>query len=216
MPQPVMVHAVIENGMVGAGSSASTQIPNGTGRAAYFRTGSEEALVGSSPIKKQGTAQSTTSARAKSFPGTRSSSGRGSKATKNGARDRTFACTLCSFTFFFKQNRDRHINEVHLGKRPHTCSHPGCKGAFKNLGSLKQHQKTVHEKVRPFKCERCDRSFGQRNHLRQHILVVHDKVKMYACDVCEMTFSILGNRTQHMKRRHADRPEAPAAERSGS
>lgn len=119
------------------------------------------------------------------------------------SRDRTFACSLCTSTFFFKQNRDRHINEVHLGKRPHKCEHPGCEGAFKNRSGLKQHVRTVHEKARPFKCEQCDSAFGQRNHLTQHILVVHNKVKMYDCEFCGVAFSNVGNRTQHIRRRHS-------------
>eukprot|EP00177_Eucheuma_denticulatum_P001258 GFKZ01002290.1.p1 GENE.GFKZ01002290.1~~GFKZ01002290.1.p1 ORF type:complete len:699 (-),score=48.50 GFKZ01002290.1:1053-3089(-) len=127
-------------------------------------------------------------------------------ATYNGAesRDRAFACHLCSSTFFFKQNRDRHINEVHLGKRPYKCEFPGCKGAFKNRSGLKQHVRTVHEKARPFKCDKCDSTFGQRNHLTQHVLVVHDKVKMFQCEFCGMSFSNVGNRTQHIRRRHPD------------
>lgn len=123
---------------------------------------------------------------------------------KQTERDRPFVCTKCSATFLFKQNRDRHVVEVHLGHRPHKCPYPKCEAAFKNLSGLKQHQKTVHEKARPFKCEKCESAFGQRNHLRQHVLVVHDKVKMFHCEICGMSFSNVGNRTQHMKRRHSE------------
>ncbi|CDF37157.1 unnamed protein product [Chondrus crispus] len=118
-------------------------------------------------------------------------------------RSRQFACSQCPSTFFFKQNRDRHVNEVHLGHRPHKCNFPGCDSAFKNRSGLKQHARTVHEKARPYKCTQCDSAFGQRNHLTQHVLVVHEKVKMYKCELCSMTFSNVGNRTQHMKRRHS-------------
>lgn len=130
--------------------------------------------------------------------------GRSSSDPGRENRDRKFACNMCTSTFLFKQNRDRHINEVHLGKRPHKCDHPGCEGAFKNRSGLKQHVRTVHEKARPFKCEKCDSAFGQRNHLTQHVLVVHEKVKMYACQFCGMAFSNVGNRTQHIRRRHSD------------
>lgn len=123
---------------------------------------------------------------------------------KQAERDRPFVCSKCSATFLFKQNRDRHVVEVHLGHRPHKCPYPKCEAAFKNLSGLKQHQKTVHEKARPFKCEKCESAFGQRNHLRQHVLVVHDKVKMFHCEICGMSFSNVGNRTQHMKRRHSE------------
>ena len=134
-----------------------------------------------------------------SAPSTRSDS-----SQRSGEPDRQFECNLCDANFKFKQNRDRHINEVHRGLRPHECDYPRCKRAFKNLSGLKQHKKTVHEKARPFKCELCDRAFGQRNHLSQHVLVVHDKVKRYPCNYCDMAFSNVGNRTQHTKRRHPD------------
>lgn len=120
-------------------------------------------------------------------------------------RSREFACSQCPSTFFFKQNRDRHINEVHLGRRPHKCYYSGCESKFKNRSGLKQHIRTVHEKARPFKCTLCSSAFGQRNHLSQHVLVVHNKVKMFKCDLCSMAFSNVGNRTQHMKRRHGEK-----------
>lgn len=129
-------------------------------------------------------------------------------------RDRPFPCDKCPSTFLFKQNRDRHVTEVHYGHRPHKCPYPKCEAAFKNLSGLKQHQKTVHEKARPFKCDKCESAFGQRNHLRQHVLVVHDKLKMFPCNICGMSFSNVGNRTQHMKRRHNGAVPGPNLSRS--
>lgn len=119
-----------------------------------------------------------------------------------GTKDRPFACPQCDATFVFKQNRDRHAIEVHLGRRPFECNHDGCGAAFKNSSGLKQHQSTVHLRERPFKCELCGASFGQRNHLTQHTSAVHDRKRPFTCAVCGSSFTNRGNLNQHIRRRN--------------
>ena len=174
------------------GDQPNGTVPQPTARACRFKKGTGRRRSASLPNPKGAASASTTSAPSMS-----------STPSDNGEeRSRQFACSQCPSTFFFKQNRDRHVNEVHLGHRPHKCNFAGCDSAFKNRSGLKQHARTVHEKARPYKCTQCHSAFGQRNHLTQHVLVVHEKVKMYKCELCSMTFSNVGNRTQHMKRRH--------------
>jgi Zinc finger, C2H2 type len=126
--------------------------------------------------------------------------------------ERPFPCEEagCEATFVFKQNRDRHLVEVHQPeRRPYHCQQPGCSAAFKNSSGLKQHASTVHQKNRPFKCDRCNASFGQRNHLTQHTKVVHLGDRPFACMVCDARFSNRGNLNQHIRRRKhhpADQP----------
>jgi hypothetical protein len=131
-------------------------------------------------------------------------------AGSSGTPDRPYVCPEpgCPATFVFKQNRDRHLIEVHQPeRRPYTCTHDGCAGAFKNSSGLKQHESTVHQKNRPFKCDECNASFGQRNHLTQHTKAVHLGSRPFACTVCDARFSNRGNLNQHVRRRKHHPPE---------
>lgn len=133
-------------------------------------------------------------------------------ASANGSSKgtRPYACQEpgCNARFVFKQNRDRHLIEVHQPeRRPFVCQHVGCAAAFKNSSGLKQHESTVHQKNRPFKCEECNASFGQRNHLTQHTKAVHLGRRPFACTVCEARFSNRGNLNQHVRRRKHHPPQ---------
>ncbi len=46
---------------------------------------------------------------------------------------------------------------------------------FGHNGALNNHIKTVHEKIRAFKCEHCKKSFGQACDRKKHI----ESVKRY-------------------------------------
>lgn len=126
--------------------------------------------------------------------------------------ERPYSCLEagCSSRFVFKQNRDRHMIEVHQPeRRPFSCKHRNCGAAFKNSSGLKQHESTVHQKNRPFKCDKCEASFGQRNHLTQHTRAVHLGARPFACTVCEAKFSNRGNLNQHIRRRKHAPTAAP-------
>ena len=86
---------------------------------------------------------------------------------------------------------------------------------FQHFKWLQSHIKQSHEKEKPFKCDKCDMSFGTKAHLlshayykhtekniycdicghkakgrqdlRRHIEAKHEKLRNYACNVCEDT-----------------------------
>ena len=52
-------------------------------------------------------------------------------------------------------------------------------------GSLDKHIKIVHQKERPFRCNACGVSFGQKVHMDSHISAVHNQVnKLFQSRVC--------------------------------
>ncbi len=63
-----------------------------------------------------------------------------------------------------------------------TCPH--CKQTFRRLYNMKTHINRVHNKVKPFKCERCDKSFATNSDLKQH-LGTHGAGKMFKCELCD-------------------------------
>ena len=72
----------------------------------------------------------------------------------------------------------------HNNVRPHVCEVSGCNKACFTPYELQTHVSAVHDQQRPFKCDRCDKRFGQKAHLRSHIKFVHDKVKPHRCPYC--------------------------------
>jgi hypothetical protein len=40
---------------------------------------------------------------------------------------------------------------------------------------------SVNEKQKPFKCQICEKEFGQKSGLKQHIMSVHEKQKPFKC-----------------------------------
>ena len=62
--------------------------------------------------------------------------------------------------------------------------------------------KSVHEKLKPYKCNLCGKDFSQTSSLKQHVKSVHDKLKPYKCNKCGKSFSQLGNLKKHMDNRH--------------
>ena len=72
-----------------------------------------------------------------------------------------------------------------------------CNKTFKDLRYLKNHNQSVHEKLKPFKCDRCELSFGSLSKLYWHVKIVHDKVNSCQCKKCGKTFSDFKNLESH-------------------
>ena len=55
-------------------------------------------------------------------------------------------------------------------------------------GLPKNHDETVHKKLRHFKCENCSKTYGQPYRLKNHVDIVHKKLKPFDCKICLKTF----------------------------
>ena len=71
-------------------------------------------------------------------------------------------------------------------------------------GHLNQHIKTVHNKIKDFKCNYnlCDYKCSLKGHLNTHIKTVHNKIKDFECNQCTFTCSEKGNLKQHVEQVH--------------
>jgi len=50
-----------------------------------------------------------------------------------------------------------------------------------------------------FQCLTCDKKYSTKGNLKQHIKSVHDKIKDFCCDRCDYKSSTKGNLKQHIK-----------------
>ena len=50
--------------------------------------------------------------------------------------------------------------------------------------SLKRHIQNIHLQLKPFQCDKCEKSFFNKERLNYHVLSEHEKVKPFQCQVC--------------------------------
>lgn len=88
----------------------------------------------------------------------------------------------------------------------HLC--PGCSQGFNNLGNMKRHYKSVHEKVKDFECRFCARRFANSQSLKQHEWI-HTGEKPYECKVCGTHFRQEAALIRHQKVHYEKPPKLP-------
>ena len=55
---------------------------------------------------------------------------------------------------------------------------------------LKRHVLAVHEGIKEFKCEICDKAFSQKSHKNSHMENVHEGIRNFYCDLCENKYFV--------------------------
>ena len=54
---------------------------------------------------------------------------------------------------------------------------------------LKKHRKAVHEGIKDFKCDKCDKAFASITTLKTHITYVHTNKRDHICEDCGKAFA---------------------------
>ncbi|CAM6002473.1 unnamed protein product, partial [Sphagnum balticum] len=111
--------------------------------------------------------------------------------------ERSFACDKCEKRFSTKQGAQRH-HSAHTFSKPFMCDVDGCEKRFTVKGNVLVHKRTVHEKVRKYRCEHCDHTFAGLTGLKQHRRL-HTGERPYVCTECEITFARREYARKHLK-----------------
>lgn len=120
-----------------------------------------------------------------------------------------FICDKCEYKAGEERQLTRHMKRVHDGifeseARP-ILKCPKCDYTT-NWGKSKitNHIKTVHDKIKDFKCPSCDFCCSQRGNLRLHIEQVHNKIRRFSCLVegCKYKSNFKNDITKHNKTVH--------------
>ena len=144
------------------------------------------------------------------------------------------SCHLCEKKFALERSLKIHIKEVHSGnvyicelcsstfttttglKYHVKISHEGCKvdmvictecGKSIRKQSIKRHMRTVHEGIRDYKCDSCEKSYTEKITLLRHKQNVHEGKKNYTCDSCGMCFTVATSLKRHVLRVHEKRKD---------
>uniref|UniRef100_F6PQ23 Zinc finger E-box-binding homeobox 1 n=1 Tax=Ornithorhynchus anatinus TaxID=9258 RepID=F6PQ23_ORNAN len=88
-----------------------------------------------------------------------------------------FSCSLCSYTFAYRTQLERHMTSHKAGRDQRHVTQSG--------GNRK------------FKCTECGKAFKYKHHLKEH-LRIHSGEKPYECPNCKKRFSHSGSYSSHI------------------
>jgi len=81
---------------------------------------------------------------------------------------------------------------------------PQCNKMFMRAYNMRVHIDRVHNKVKPFQCEFCDKSFSTTSDLKQH-LSAHGMGKIHKCEDCGREFTNRDSAILHRKQHNNER-----------
>ncbi|XP_048861883.1 zinc finger E-box-binding homeobox 2-like isoform X1 [Brienomyrus brachyistius] len=92
--------------------------------------------------------------------------------------EESFSCPLCSYTFAYRTQLERHMVTHKPARDQHQLLNPGAGN-------------------RKFKCTECGKAFKYKHHLKEH-LRIHSGEKPYECSNCKKRFSHSGSYSSHI------------------
>ena len=114
-------------------------------------------------------------------------------------------CDICGKMLFGNSALNRHkTNHFKEKVKNFSCKYELCDIKTDSLYNLNVHIATVHEQIRPFKCEKCDLTFKRKAHLQSHFNASHAIERHYKhyCDKCDFKSSCRRNFTNHTNAVH--------------
>ena len=113
---------------------------------------------------------------------------------------KNFECEICKKIFNVKAYLRKHVRLMHKRTKVKRCEI--CEQDYTPYG-FDTHQRSVHGKNIPFKCNICDECFTTKDSRRHHKEKVHSKRKGITCDLCGIEYSSKATLNQHQKCIHS-------------
>lgn len=132
------------------------------------------------------------------------------KSLKCNARKATFddfeetesgvKCNLCHRSYRSKKEWTTHYFNHHKFNK--VCDI--CNVQLSTYASLKNHKKTIHEKIKSYACTECPKQFSAKHTLTFH-LNSHSGIKPFGCKFCPFKASDRSSVSKHQKKLHTDK-----------
>ena len=77
-----------------------------------------------------------------------------------------------------------------------------CDKSFTWKSQLEFHTKKIHMNMKPYQCVCCDKRFAVKNMMELHLQIVHGNIRTYNCDICNRSFGKKNQLENHLKKNH--------------
>ena len=115
-------------------------------------------------------------------------------------------CDLCAIEFSNMLEYKSHIKEVHPNPRVTTKVKCEICGKTYLQATIKQHIKSVHEKIKDFQCPKCGKAFSEKASLKDHDKI-HTGIRDFGCDQCGKTYRRSDRLKNHIRVVHEGRKD---------
>ena len=107
-------------------------------------------------------------------------------------KTQNFKCDICIKSFVHKDLLQQHKQKVHLQNKKEFLLCEVCKKSI-SKSNMKRHILEVHEKIRKYMCEMCDKAFTEKRNLLCHNQSFHSDTKIETegirCSYCSKIFN---------------------------
>lgn len=120
---------------------------------------------------------------------------------------RSIFCDICQKPFRTIAAKERHQERKSCTKSGMktallVCKYEDCNYSTRYHNSLRYHVKSIHEKLKSFKCKFCSKAFTSKHQALRHE-ETHDKNReRHPCNECNKTFLRIGALERHRKQLH--------------
>lgn len=136
-----------------------------------------------------------------------------------------YICQYCQSSYSTVPNLNKHVSEYNVLKRFHwwVPCFPVRTSSFSLkltpeicpwLATSKNGSRTkpfifqirsVHEKVKPYKCDKCSSTFAFKDGLQRHNQMVHDQIRPFSCSYCSLMFKTKAHLSKHSLALHPEK-----------
>ena len=81
------------------------------------------------------------------------------------------------------------------------CQTKGCTKSYTTNFALKRHYRSFHQRMKPFSCRLCSKSFAEKVYLIEH-MNTHTNSYPYSCKICLQKFKQRSRLSQHIHKSH--------------